>query len=445
MAKTAFLNRRRLLLIIISILLVFVIAIAYYASWANLRFKEQVRAQLLERARLLASQYIEYEGLRPFIMRRAKEEVLYQVKLVSLDLIIGIAQPDNFEIESLQKFAQDKKLTEIYQDEVIMGREVFRYLKPFKIGGAEAAVSLKISKESLLSAYRENIMSILLFSGSMIFFTLLLTSVLFFLLGRMALELDDTNQALARLQAFKEELTRLLVHDLKNPLAGVIESLSIIKEGLVGQLTEDQRTLVNNAKNAADRLLLMISNILDISRLEEGKLELKRQPLELKTFLEKAVKKNAELAQREGKSVTLVSAFSEPKIQADEGILERVLDNLISNSLKHTLANQGKVEVTAVLNEPERSAQVAVRDNGEGIPPEYLEKVFDKFVQVESRKLGTKLDTGLGLTFCRLAVNAHGGRIWVESPSTPSMGLGTSSLGTGVVGKGSTFYFTIPV
>jgi len=424
-------------LIIVSILLVFVIAIAYYASWANLRFKEQVRAQLLERARLLASQYTEYESLRPFIMMRAKEEVLYQVKLVSLDFIVGIAQPDSFEIESLQKFLKDKKLTEIYQDEVIMGREVFRYLKPFKIGRSKAAVSLKISKESLLSAYRENIMSILLFSGSMIFFTLLLTSALFFLLGRMALELDDTNQALAKLQAFKEELTRMLVHDLKNPLAGMIESLSIMKEELVGKLTNDQKTLVNTSKSAADRLLLMIMNILDISKMEEGKLELNRRPLDLNAFLARIVSKQAELAVREGKAVVLVSAFSEPQVLADEVILERVLDNLISNSLKHTLANQGKVEVTAVFNEQERIAQIMVRDNGEGIPPEYLEKVFDKFVQVESRKLGTKLDTGLGLTFCRLAVNAHGGRIWVESPST--------SLGTGAVGKGSTFYFTIPV
>jgi signal transduction histidine kinase len=112
------------------------------------------------------------------------------------------------------------------------------------------------------------------------------------------------------------------------------------------------------------------------------------------------------------------------------------MDNLISNAIKHTVKDQGVIEVAVSYDEDTKELKVSIRDNGEGIPREYLDKVFDKFVQVESRQLGTKLDTGLGLTFCELAVGAHGGKIWVTSPST--------SLGTGEEGQGSEFFFTLP-
>jgi signal transduction histidine kinase len=429
MESRVHLDKRRLRALTVAIVLIFISSIAVYAYWADLRYREQIRSQLLERARMLSSQYVDYEKLRPFIMKRSKEEVLYQVKLVSLNLIIGIGMPDKFEIAALQRFTADPKLAEIYAEDHLMGEEVFRYLKPFKINGSPAAVSLIISKESLLSAYRENMVSLLTFSGAMLLITSVLVGFLLLQLTGLALDLDAKNEALVKLQNFKEELTRLLVHDLKNPLAGMMESLAIMKEGLVGQLTEDQRTLVVTSKQAADRLLLMIMNILDIAKMKEGKLELNRRPLDLKAFLEKVVKKQGEPAVRDKKAIILVSAFSDPKIPADEIILERVLDNLISNALKHTVAGEGKVEVGAIYDEKEKLARINVKDNGEGIPPEYLDKVFDEFVQVESRQLGTKLDTGLGLTFCKLAVEAHKGKIRVISE----------------VGQGSNFIFTLPL
>jgi two-component system sensor histidine kinase/response regulator len=220
----------------------------------------------------------------------------------------------------------------------------------------------------------------------------------------------------------------MLVHDLKNPLSVVIGSLAVMKQGLLGTLSDDQRKVVDLSWNSADRLMRMIMNMLDISKMEEGKLELHPAPLELDAFLKKTVAKHDEAAAVEGKKVVLISAFSIPKIWADENILERIMDNLISNAIKHTEKEGGLIGVSAVYDEHDHEARINVRDNGEGIPSHYLNKVFDEYFQVEGQKLGTRLDTGLGLTFCKMAVTAHGGKIWAESEQ----------------GKGSTFIFTLP-
>jgi len=122
-----------------------------------------------------------------------------------------------------------------------------------------------------------------------------------------------------------------------------------------------------------------------------------------------------------------------PPVQVDRDLFTRVLINLLGNALKFTPAD-GSITVGARLeapSDPDRNPVVVffVKDTGEGIPKEDLGKIFDKFAQAESRKAGRKNSTGLGLTFCKLAVEAHGGRIWAESEP----------------GKGSTFYFTIPL
>ncbi len=421
-------SRIRLTIITLSVLLVFIFSIFFYAYWVSVRSRDQIRAQLLERARLLTSQYVDYESLRPFMMRRTPEEVNYRIKMVSLHTMPGISLPDKFELASLERFVSDKSVKETYTDDREMGQAVFRYIRPFRQNGVVIGVSLTVSRELLLKAYRENMYSLALFSALIIFLTLALASMLLRRLAMMAIDLENKNEELLELQNFKEDLTRMLVHDLKNPLTVVIGSLNIMKEGLIGKLAEEQRKLVEMSKRSADRLLTMIMNILDISKLEEGKMELHKKEVGLEEFLGKIAQKHAEAAAAEGKKVNLAASFSDPKVSADEIILERILDNLISNSLKHTEKDKGAVEVSAVYDGPAREARISVKDNGEGIPAEYLDKVFEKFVQVESRKLGTKLDTGLGLTFCKLAVNAHGGRIWVESEA----------------GKGSTFIFTIP-
>jgi hypothetical protein len=116
MAKEDF-TKFRLYAISLSILLVFIISIFFYSYWVSLRYREQIRSQLLERARLLTSQFTDYESLRPFMMRRTKEEVNYRIKLVSLQPIPGVSPPGKFEQAALKKFISDKKRTEIFADD----------------------------------------------------------------------------------------------------------------------------------------------------------------------------------------------------------------------------------------------------------------------------------------------------------------------------------------
>jgi len=165
-------------------------------------------------------------------------------------------------------------------------------------------------------------------------------------------------------------------------------------------------------------------DLLEVAKLEDNKLEVKKEGLkgdELKASLAWVMN----LAQREEKTVAL-NIEEEIMLKTDKNLLTRVLENLLSNGLKHT-PKKG----TITLNVRPDGSQMLfeVIDSGEGIPKEYLDKVFEKFFKVESQTMKTKLDTGLGLTFCKLAVEGMGGKIAVESE----------------VGKGSRFFFRLPL
>jgi two-component system, sensor histidine kinase and response regulator len=239
----------------------------------------------------------------------------------------------------------------------------------------------------------------------------------------------DKNEQLITLDRMKDGLTHMIVHDLKNPLAAIMGYLRIITAGMLGDLTDKQMETLTATLRNSEYLLNMIANLLDISRMEEGQLKLKYETFPLREIVEQNIAGLKILAEPENKSLLIELPADLPDLEADKSLLYRVLTNLISNSIKHTYRDEGKVIITATVDTEKQMMQVNVIDNGEGIPKEYLDKIFDKFTQVETKKLGKKLDTGLGLTFCKLAVEAHGGKIWVESEPD----------------KGSVFSFTIPL
>ena len=229
---------------------------------------------------------------------------------------------------------------------------------------------------------------------------------------------------LKRSETLRDNLSQMLVHDLRTPLTTLLGPLKMLEAETLGPLDSVQKEVVSMSAQSGQRLLGMVNGLLDVSKFEAGELKLRRTTFALNEVLQSARIE----AKREGDtSMARIELEAPPDLQscADRDLLERVVINLLGNALKFTPAN-GVVFLRA--RELENVVRVEVEDTGAGIPNEYLERIFDKFGQVETRDGGHKSSTGLGLTFCKLAVEAHGGTIGVNSE----------------VGRGSVFWFEIP-
>ncbi|MBI4055279.1 MAG: HAMP domain-containing protein [Elusimicrobia bacterium] len=206
----------------------------------------------------------------------------------------------------------------------------------------------------------------------------------------------------------KEEFLHSITHDLRNPMTSVRGFIQFLLDGIGGPLTESQRKMLSSMDKASFRLLAMINDILDIAKLEAGRMELTLKECRLGEIAGRVVEMLEPISQKKRIEV-LLSARGEGRLVADENLLERVLMNLVGNAVKFT-PEEGRV--TLHLEEEEGLIRVMVADTGEGIPAEYLDKIFDKFQQVAGQRRG---GTGLGLTICKHIVEAHGGKIWAES------------------------------
>jgi signal transduction histidine kinase len=228
-----------------------------------------------------------------------------------------------------------------------------------------------------------------------------------------------------KLEDLKDSLTHMIVHDLNNPLAAVSGNLQLLQLLCNEKLSKDESDCLKQAFDSSEELKMMIANLLDINKMEEGELKLNYENFRLQELVREVVRQMQISASRQSKSVSLEADCEIPGISADKVLIKRVIANLISNAIKYTPEN-GSVIVKVDCRNENSDLYIEVRDSGPGIANEYREKIFEKFAQVQDSR--ARLGHGLGLTFCKLAVEAHGGKIWVESE----------------VGKGSTFCFTIP-
>jgi signal transduction histidine kinase len=243
------------------------------------------------------------------------------------------------------------------------------------------------------------------------------------LAGTPAARLKRTNLQLRDSERQRESLTNLIVHDLRNPLTGLMGGLDVLRVTLPKELTADQQRLLDISRRNSQVLLDMISELLNISKLEAGQLKLNVQPVDLLQLIVKSVDSVSVLTDIE--QLTIKTRLAEVKpVPCDRQRISRVMANLLSNAIKHTPPGGTITMETRPSND---KVTVSVADTGEGIPVKYQQRIFDKFGQVE--KPGEeRLGTGLGLTFCKMTVEAHGGQIWVESRP----------------GQGSTFFSTLP-
>jgi signal transduction histidine kinase len=214
-------------------------------------------------------------------------------------------------------------------------------------------------------------------------------------------------------------------HELRTPLNAVIGFSEVLSEGMFGELNEKQREYSQDIHASGQHLLSLINDILDLSKIEAGRMELEVTEFHLPTAIENALTLVRERAGRRG--IALETHIDERlgHIEADERKIRQVVLNLLSNAIKFT-AEGGRIEVTA--RPSDGSIEVSVADTGTGIAPEDQEAIFEEFRQV-GRSDKKAEGTGLGLTLCWKFIELHGGKIWVKSE----------------LGAGSTFTFTLPV
>jgi len=223
------------------------------------------------------------------------------------------------------------------------------------------------------------------------------------------------------LDRMKEDFLHYITHDLRNPLSSATGFLDILMKGTAGVLNPDQMSIVSSVRRSTSRLMGMINNILDIAKMEAGRMRVQLKTVSLAGIGSRSIEMLAQFAKAKNVSVHL-AAVEEFSVEADADMIERVFMNLLGNAVKYT-PEGGTVTISII----DQGAHIlcCVEDSGEGIPSEALSRVFEKFEQVQGRRRG---GTGLGLTITRFFVESHLGRVWVESE----------------LGRGARFYFTIP-
>ncbi len=229
--------------------------------------------------------------------------------------------------------------------------------------------------------------------------------------------------ALARQDQVRHEFVTNVAHELRTPLTGLRAYLEAMEDGVV---PADSRSL-GLALSELDRITRLVEDLQELSRIEEGGLQIDPEPTSLRELLEKAVDKFRPAFQAKGVDLSLSAESSLPLVMADGHRFLQVMDNLLSNALRAT-PEGGSVRVDAARNG--NWVTVTVRDTGEGIPPDQLDQVFDRFYRVDRSRARHTGGSGIGLTIARHLVEAHGGRIWAESAGH---------------GRGSAFRFTIPL
>ncbi|MBD3272041.1 MAG: response regulator [Elusimicrobia bacterium] len=239
-------------------------------------------------------------------------------------------------------------------------------------------------------------------------------------------QLEKSYAELKQLQAIKENLTHLIIHDMRSPVSSIIASLSLFEQKHNNIFIPDLIELFSRLRRNCSIQLNLVSDILEIGKMENQSIQLKKSTFSASALIDdcfaeaetSAMQKNISLHKDCPKQI---------KLYADQYYIRRVLMNLINNSLKYT-DRDGSITVSVTKKNDAKDLLLAVHDSGQGIPAEDLTHIFDRYFQADATHTGARRSVGLGLSFCRMAVEAHGGRIWAESSSD----------------TGSTFVFTIP-
>jgi len=237
--------------------------------------------------------------------------------------------------------------------------------------------------------------------------------------------LEDSFRKLRELEKVRDDLMKMIVHDLKTPLTSVLATLEMLADGDFGGVTIPQKAAIGDAETKSEDLLALIDDILEVARIEEANISLSLAPMAPGALLAELVHEWGHRFQQEQTTASVSVADDAPVFTGDKNLIKRVFSNLIQNAVTHS---SHPVHLDLSARRAGHGVLFTVSDNGPGIPPEYHEVIFRKFGQVEMARTPRTRSSGLGLTFCKLVVERHGGRIWVKSTE----------------GKGSSFYIELP-
>ncbi|MPZ78587.1 MAG: GAF domain-containing protein, partial [Deltaproteobacteria bacterium] len=237
---------------------------------------------------------------------------------------------------------------------------------------------------------------------------------------KQATELEQASKAQA-------DFTAMIIHDLRSPVMNIMGTVDMLAEGLFGPVNEEQKRWLLKVLASSHSLIDLVSDYLDLSKVEAGRIDITKEDVDLGQLIQNSIENYLPLVRDRKTSITSAVHPGFSRIKADPRRLNQVLGNLLSNAVKFT-GDSGQIEL-GVDQTNETQITVWVKDNGVGIPSEEIGGLFEKYRQLTGGKISEHKGTGLGLVICKTIVEAHGGRIWVESEE----------------GKGATFFFTLPV
>jgi signal transduction histidine kinase len=283
---------------------------------------------------------------------------------------------------------------------------------------------------SWLNEMRSVLDTVVLIAGIILTALLALLTHVFQLAQSRARQLETANAALTKEIAEREraqtalaDFSAMMVHDLRSPIGTIISIVTMMRGGLFGPVSADQAKWLGKVENTARSSVELISDLLDVSKLESGHIELKKRAVDLGELLRTSLENYSLVASE--KQVGLKDEIDPrlPPVEADPRRLEQVLNNLLSNALKFT-PEGGQIFVGAGSNG--KHVEIWVRDTGVGIPAQEIAQIFEKYKQTTSGATSEHKGTGLGLVICKMIVEAHGGTIRAKSE------------------RGTIFTFTLP-
>jgi two-component system sensor histidine kinase/response regulator len=313
-------------------------------------------------------------------------------------VLLDISMPDMDGYEVCRRLKQSEVLNAIPVIFLTALTDVGDKVKGFAVGGADY-VTKPFQMEEVLSRVDAHVA-----------------------LGRARTQLQGSYRRLQVLERLRDDLVHMIVHDMRSPLAVLIAHLDLVSMDPDASLGPDARDSLREATRGARELNRMANELLDVSKLEEGKMSLERTPCDLVEVTREVAATLGAWAR--GRSISVDP--SKPIVTScDRQLIRRVLENLVSNAIKHT-PSTGSIHI--VVEDLGKEVRVGVADQGNGVPVDLRSRIFEKFGSAATRADGSYHSVGLGLAFCKLAVEAHGGRIGVDDGP----------------GGGSVFWFDLP-